>query len=150
MRTSWLRLLLDPAALVAVALAVGGGAGCAGGQEMIPPLPSGTGGAAGSTASGRGGGGGGGTTTTTGRGGGGGGAGTTGAGGGAGATGGGAISFSEDFEDPAHVAAGWIAGDANGTWKLVADGSSVYQATAASDETLVAGGDGRWTNQIVE
>ena len=134
-------LLRDAAAALVVATLAA--CGCAGGQEMIPPTPTGGGGGSGGSA-GSGGSSGGSSGGATGRGGGGG---TTGAGG---TSTGASISFSEDFENASEVAAGWIAGDTNGTWTLVTDGSMVYQGTAASDETLVAGGNVAWTNQIVE
>jgi hypothetical protein len=139
----------DAVAVGIVSLVALGAAGCAGGQEMIPDAGS-SGGASGASggggaSTGRGGAGG---SAATGRGGTSGG--TGGAAGAGGAAGGAAISFSEDFEDAVEVGKNWIAGDTNGTWMLVTDGSTVYEGTAGGDETLVAGGLAPWTDQIVE
>jgi pectate lyase len=122
--------------------------GCAGGKpDVIQPQPSGSGGSGGSGGASPAGKGGAGGSTTAGNGGASGHGGSTGAGG---APGGATINFSEDFESSSEVATSWIAGDTNGTWTLINDGSSVYQGTAASNETLVAGGNAAWTDQIVE
>jgi hypothetical protein len=157
MLSTWRVPLSTPLLLSALLLA-----GCAAGQDTLPPDAGG----GGSTSAGAGGTtGAGGSTGTAGRGGTTGAAGATGSGSGgatgsAGSSGTGAggaghpvtlvLPWTEDFEDAAHVAQYWIAADANGTWSITTDGTKVWQAVTSSNESIQVGGDLYWTDQAID